>query len=754
MATATPVSYGGIHTVQHLSSARRLTAAVTAVLAVTTGALVGSPGAVAAPQAPAALSATPAATADAPLAAVPAGAYLVSAGPSGFLTRTPTVNGTEHRWTSYADGATQLLPARGVEYFGSEMADLVVRRNETQSTYWFQNMVGDTGGISTGLSYGDPRHRPYGIVGRKLVMGHVNDQDVLDVVVLMQHPNASSSTSVRVTEIPGNARVTRVTGTGVPDLALVTYRIDSQYHLAALNLTTGKFVERRTASPGQTVRSASLTAGHWAWTERSADGTVQLATSPRGPEQPVVTTPLGQGTDAQSTHLAGDWTLTSQTGGGTALAPSPLHALTARHVTSGETVRLLDHVSSTALHPDGSLVVRGGTTDRGEGFYRIATGEDGRPTATLITGLGVPTAVGLAAHTVPPVVDLDKSGTVPLSWTLIRSNAATTITLRHVRTGRTTQTSGERMDHFRMDWPGTLGADIAPNGDYVWEVVAKPLNGIGPDLRKTGTFKVVRKAALHDYDDNGTPDLLALDASGRLWKDEVRTDWSSTYWSTGRKLAGTGWGIYNRIENVGDIAGAPAADLVARDASGVLWLYLGKGDGTFAPRVRLGAGWNAYDKLTGGSDLNSDGKADMLATDTTGGLWLYKGTGSWSAPFAPRVRIGTGFGIYNQLTATGDLGGTVSGDLLARDTSGVLWFYPGNGSGGFAPRVRLGAGWGAFTHLVGLGDANRDGRNDLYAYGPGGSYVYPGTGNATAPFGPRVTSSIHPATTTPFNPVV
>ncbi|MFD3333135.1 FG-GAP repeat domain-containing protein [Streptomyces sp. NPDC058700] len=200
--------------------------------------------------------------------------------------------------------------------------------------------------------------------------------------------------------------------------------------------------------------------------------------------------------------------------------------------------------------------------------------------------------------------------------------------------------------------------------------------------------------------------------------------------------------------------GAPAPDMVARDASGVLWLYLGKGDGTFAGRTRIGSGWNAYNKITGGSDLNGDGWSDLLAGDTSGVLWAYQGTGNWSAPFRGRTKVGGGWGGMNQITAVGDVAGTPRGDLLARDTAGVLWLYPGATGSSFAARVRVGSGWGAYTHLVGVGDVDRDGRNDLFAYGKSGSFVYRGTGVAAVPFGPRESSSVNPATPTPRHPIV
>ncbi|MGJ7420712.1 FG-GAP repeat domain-containing protein, partial [Streptomyces cinereoruber] len=104
----------------------------------------------------------------------------------------------------------------------------------------------------------------------------------------------------------------------------------------------------------------------------------------------------------------------------------------------------------------------------------------------------------------------------------------------------------------------------------------------------------------------------------------------------------------------------------------------------------VGGGWQVYDRLAGGSDLNGDGRADLVATDKAGDLWLYKGTGNASAPFAARTKIGFGWGIYNQITAVGNIAGAAAGDLVARDKDGVLWLYLGKGDGTFAARTKIG----------------------------------------------------------------
>ena len=45
------------------------------------------------------------------------------------------------------------------------------------------------------------------------------------------------------------------------------------------------------------------------------------------------------------------------------------------------------------------------------------------------------------------------------------------------------------------------------------------------------------------------------------------------------------------------------------------------------------------------------------------------------------------------MAGRGDFNGDIRNDLLAVDTAGVLWLYPGNGASGVTGRIRLGGGW-------------------------------------------------------------
>ncbi|WP_055600165.1 FG-GAP repeat domain-containing protein [Streptomyces aureus] len=200
----------------------------------------------------------------------------------------------------------------------------------------------------------------------------------------------------------------------------------------------------------------------------------------------------------------------------------------------------------------------------------------------------------------------------------------------------------------RFTIPGNLGGNAEP------DVVTRDRSGglwlhpsTGNDVQLGNRKKIGTNWGVYDkingtadMTGDGKPDLLATDKSGNLW----------LYPGTGnidaplgdRRKIGGGWGVYNQIATTGNIAGAPAGDLVARDAAGVLWLYLGKGDGTFASRVRIGGGWNEYTRFTALGDVTRDGRGDLLVSypdakeyDGEGG-YLYESTGDWRAPFKPR----------------------------------------------------------------------------------------------------------------------
>ncbi|MFD3662323.1 FG-GAP repeat domain-containing protein [Streptomyces sp. NPDC058659] len=250
--------------------------------------------------------------------------------------------------------------------------------------------------------------------------------------------------------------------------------------------------------------------------------------------------------------------------------------------------------------------------------------------------------------------------------------------------------------------------------------------------------------------------LMARDSTGKLWKYSGTRNAEAPL--AFRDLIGSGWQAYTALTSLSPSTQAPyvpgsvkpsavtrgLGDVVARDSSGTLWYYDRQlvADKPFAPRVRVGTGWNTYDRINGAGDLDRDGYVDLLARDKAGVLWLYKGTGRLvdGNRFKARGRVGAGWGGYDRLAGGDDLTGDGRPDLLARDKAGVMWLYKGTGSGTapYASRTRVGAGWGGYDQLVVTGDLTDDGRADAVARDRAGVlWLYKGTGKATAPFASR-----------------
>ncbi|MER5964417.1 VCBS repeat-containing protein [Streptomyces sp. NPDC002057] len=733
-------------------SGRRVAAAVLTLATVTavTGTLVTAPAALAAPAvAPAAVNGIAATV------TIPADARIVSSGTTGFMFSRPDgPDGKTLFWTKYADGSVTPLEGSTGHNTGSDTAI-----TSDGGTYYVRDM-NSAGSASPIIDLAQALGRDAVLVGTAGSTLFATEPDhygkldlyaVLRVNGVLQKNKISYETQATAYKVVGNADG-EVFILGRKENGGTTY-FSTTYKLNGGN-RFGLYDYTKPVGPWAPNATGGLSSAYLAWTER-ASTTTEAVVYTRATSTPT-RYPLSLDENHVVAGVVGDRLLSGLPGGASASSPNPSYALTARSLTGTEKVRLLDHFTSAVTAPDGSVLVRGGSATEGEGLYRI-TDFGGTPSVTLVASSGQATGPRITGSTVPAVVDLDRNGgRATLAWTLSQSNVKLTVTLTHQRTGKTfSETVPAGSTDARIVWGGHLqnGSASAPNGDWSWSVVGTPTNGIGNPAYASGTFKVVRQANAHDLNDNGSADIVARDASGALWRDDTfDRPQSGQITTSGRTRIGTGWNIYNQIEAAGNLAGGTAGDFVARDASGVLWSYLGTGDGTLAARTSIGGGWNAYDKIAAGSDLTGDGRPDLVATDKAGVLYLYKATGNWKAPYAARTKLATGWNVYNQLTAVGNTAGGAAGDLLARDTSGVLWLHLGKGDGTFSPRVRVGGGWGAFSQLVGAGDLDNDGRADLIGYGPNGTSAYLGTGSTTAPF-TRIVTNLYAGEGTKFTSV-
>jgi hypothetical protein len=303
------------------------------------------------------------------------------------------------------------------------------------------------------------------------------------------------------------------------------------------------------------------------------------------------------------------------------------------------------------------------------------------------------------------------------------------------------------IDFPALDWHASAHQSQYVSFKAVWGLPAGDLAGRIEVRDPQGRQYAGAPETLHFTADvrpaSMVPVFYGRDTKGDLWLiPGIRSTHDSAYYAP-RHLVGGGWSGYTALTSLAPQKSDASGDLVARDKSGVLWLYSdtrNPAGGYFGSRTRVGAGWNIYNTLAGTGDVTGDGKADLLARDTSGELWLYRGTGDPTRPFEPRIAVGPGWNTYTALTHAGDVTGDGKADLIARDSAGGLWLYPGSGKSSvpYARRVAVGPGWNTYTHILGVGDLRLDGHDDLIATDRTGLWYYEGTGNPKAPYRPRI----------------
>ncbi|WP_406862772.1 FG-GAP-like repeat-containing protein [Streptomyces sp. HUAS MG47] len=180
-----------------------------------------------------------------------------------------------------------------------------------------------------------------------------------------------------------------------------------------------------------------------------------------------------------------------------------------------------------------------------------------------------------------------------------------------------------------------------------------------------------------DRDGDGAEDLVTRDGNGVLWMYPG----NGTGGLKARVQIGVGWSTLRNVTAMGDFNGdGRRGDVVTNDSSGRLWLFAGRANGTLEPRKQIGtSGWQGMTALVGAGDMNSDGKNDLVARDGSGRLWLYpgKGTGGMGA----RKQIGSGWGRFERILALGDANRDGRyGDLYGKDAP-VMDLYVNNGWG-------------------------------------------------------------------------
>jgi hypothetical protein len=181
---------------------------------------------------------------------------------------------------------------------------------------------------------------------------------------------------------------------------------------------------------------------------------------------------------------------------------------------------------------------------------------------------------------------------------------------------------------------------------------------------------------------------------------------------------------------VGDVNGDGIPDLVVANecgsatcTTGVVEVFLGKGDGAFGSPASFGSGGLGPSSVVI-ADVNGDRKPDLVVTNACADSSCANGAvsvllGNGNGTFMPAVSYNSG-GLGATSVAIGDLNGDGKLDLaVANDcnfsydcTSGLVGILFGNGNGAFTLNAVYASG-GEDASSIALGDLNGDGKLDL-----------------------------------------
>ncbi|MEU7056820.1 trypsin-like serine protease [Streptomyces sp. NPDC046197] len=286
---------------------------------------------------------------------------------------------------------------------------------------------------------------------------------------------------------------------------------------------------------------------------------------------------------------------------------------------------------------------------------------------------------------------------------------------------------------------GDSGGPLVVGGRVVgvvsWGVQDCVAQGSYSVFSKVSTYATTIAPRLDDTDLNGDgrADMFAGTSGGSAYEyDSTGTGFA------GRQSLGTGWSGLNLVRQA-DLNRSGIQGFLLRTTGGsLIWRHIDTATDSIVDTT-IGGGWNTMKVVTLPGDVNGDGYCDLVAVDTSGNQWLYPGNGKgW---FGTRTKIGYGWNIYGgNVYGHGDFTHDGHSDLLAQDSSGNLWLYKGTGSATtpFASRVKIGYGY-HYTAYDTIGDVTGDGNADLVTRDSSGNlWLYKGTGSATAPLSARV----------------
>ncbi|MFF5072424.1 trypsin-like serine protease [Micromonospora olivasterospora] len=242
-----------------------------------------------------------------------------------------------------------------------------------------------------------------------------------------------------------------------------------------------------------------------------------------------------------------------------------------------------------------------------------------------------------------------------------------------------------------------------------YERISYYANSIKADLTRPALVNA-------DWTGDGHTDLIARDTSGRLRLFTGRgfsNDGNGGFVSS--KIINSGWGSAKRVFRVYNWNGDRKPSIMAVNTLGELWIYNNDGKGGILSGKRIGTGWGNFTALMVTNNWLGNNLPSLLVRKSNGELWRYtsNGSGGWLNPAG--TRIGTGWNGFNLFLTPGAWKGDGLDVIIGRTSTGYLKMYQSDGKGGWTnpAGTQIGSGWGSYKNIITPGDWNGDNMMDM-----------------------------------------